>query len=76
MGADACDLKGEQPDLQNQKQETSEHDDLQKSRERKNWEPMRLTFTGDAKDIVQVGPGKLSTPGGDPGEARKQGPAG
>jgi len=37
---------------------------------------MRLTVEGDAKDIVQMGPGKLSTPGGDPGEARKQGPAG
>jgi len=33
---------------------------------------MRLTFAGDAKDVVQQGGGKLSAPGGDPGEARKQ----
>jgi len=33
---------------------------------------MRLTFAGDAKDVVQQGGGKLSAPGGDPGEAKKQ----
>jgi len=63
-------------DLENQKQEMKVNDDTQDSGRRKEWEPMRLTFEGDAKDIVQMGPGKLSTPGGDPGEARKQGPAG
>jgi len=63
-------------DLENAKQGTSNDTEYQDSDRRKNWEPMRLTVEGDAKDIVQMGPGKLSTPGGDPGEARKQGPAG
>ncbi len=62
-------------DLENQKQGISVNNDTQDSNQRKDWEPMRMTFTGDARDIVQIGGGKLSTPGGDPGEARKQGPA-
>ena len=46
--------------------------EAQSSKVLKTWKPMRLTFAGDAKDVVQHGGGKLSTPGGDPGEAKKQ----
>jgi len=43
---------------------------------KKNWEPMRLSYTGDAKDVVQGGGGKLSGSPTDPGEARKTPPSG
>jgi len=74
VGADTRDLKGEE-DLENQEQGKLPNDDTKDSDQRKKWEPMRLTFTGDAKDVVQMGGGKLSPPGGDPGESKKQGPA-
>jgi len=32
---------------------------------------MRLTYTGEAKDVVQGGGGKFSTMPSDPGEAKK-----
>jgi hypothetical protein len=31
------------------------------------WEPMKLTYVGHVAEIVQVGGGKLSIPGGDGG---------
>ena len=43
---------------------------------KQTWKPMKLTYLGDARDIVQGGGGKLSPPGGDPGEPRKQRPTG
>jgi hypothetical protein len=38
------------------------------------WEPMRVKLVGDVASVLRGGGGKLSTPGGDPGESRKQGP--
>jgi len=39
---------------------------------KKPWEPMRLTYTGEAKDIVQFpGGGKNSTTPADPGDPKK-----
>jgi hypothetical protein len=38
------------------------------------WEPMRLIEVGSVADVVKSGGGKLSIPGGDPGESRKQTP--
>lgn len=35
------------------------------------WESMTLTYVGHVAEIVQLGGGKLSTTGGDPGEPRK-----
>jgi hypothetical protein len=41
------------------------------------WQKMELRYLGDAAQLIQMGGGKLSTVGGDPGENRKQsGPAG
>jgi len=36
------------------------------------WEPPRLTYIGHVREVVQIGGGKLSQVGGDPGESRKQ----
>jgi hypothetical protein len=36
------------------------------------WEPMELTYVGHVGEVLQVGMGKLSMSGGDPGEPRKQ----
>jgi hypothetical protein len=36
------------------------------------WKPMKLTFLGDAAQLIKSGGGKLSVSGGDPGESRKQ----
>jgi hypothetical protein len=39
---------------------------------KKPWEPMRLTYTGEAKDVVQFpGGGKISTSPADPGDPKK-----
>jgi len=39
---------------------------------RKAWQSMRLTYTGEAKDVVQFpGNGKLSTSPADPGDPKK-----
>jgi len=38
---------------------------------KKPWQRMKLTYTGEAKDVVQGGGGKISTSPADPGEARK-----
>jgi hypothetical protein len=36
------------------------------------WESMRLKSLGKATELIQGGGGKLSAPGGDPGEGKKQ----
>ena len=36
------------------------------------WESPKLTYVGRVRDVVQIGGGKLSPVGGDPGESRKQ----
>jgi hypothetical protein len=39
---------------------------------KKPWQPMKLTYTGEAKDVVQFpGGGKLSTAPADPGDPKK-----
>jgi hypothetical protein len=43
---------------------------------KKAWEPMKVERVGTINEVVKQGQGKLSPPGGDPGEARKQGPIG
>jgi hypothetical protein len=35
------------------------------------WKPFQLTYVGNLSETVLGGGGKLSRPGGDPGEARK-----
>jgi hypothetical protein len=44
----------------------------QKVETRQAWEFMKLTYVGHIREVVQLGGGKLSTTGGDPGEPRKQ----
>jgi hypothetical protein len=39
---------------------------------RRTWEPPSLKTLGTIGEVVQMGGGKLSTVGGDPGESRKQ----
>ena len=41
------------------------------ARSRKAWQRMRLTYAGEAKDVVQSGSGKLSPSPDDPGDVRK-----
>lgn len=48
--------------------ESGESDNLQS---RKPWEPMKLVYTGEAKDVVKGGTGKFSTTQSDPGDAKK-----
>jgi hypothetical protein len=54
---------------------TSDKDESQKTypdQSRKVWQPMKLTYTGEAKDVVQFpGNGKLSTQPADPGDPKK-----
>ena len=38
---------------------------------KKPWQPMKLTYTGEAKDVVRAGGGKTSPAPNDPGEIRK-----
>ncbi len=38
---------------------------------RKAWEPMTLTYVGDATEVVRGGGGKLTATSADPGEPRK-----
>jgi hypothetical protein len=43
---------------------------------KKRWEPMMLTPVGRISKVVQTGGSKISPPGGDPGDPRKQIPTG
>ena len=46
--------------------------DIDSNESRKPWQPMSLTYTGEAKDVVQFpGNGKLSTSPADPGDPKK-----
>ena len=38
---------------------------------KKPWQPMRLTYAGEAQDVVQSGSGKTSPSPADPGDTRK-----
>ena len=42
------------------------------SQAKKPWVRPTLNYTGQIVEIIQGGGGKLSPPGGDPGESRKQ----
>jgi hypothetical protein len=44
--------------------------------ERQPWRRMSVTPMGRVPDVIQQGGGKLTPPGGDPGEPRKQKPTG
>jgi len=39
---------------------------------KKEWTSMKVTSLGKATDLIKGGGGKLSSPGGDPGEGKKQ----
>ena len=52
-----------------EKDATSKETDATESK--KTWESMKLTYTGEAKDVVQGGGGKFSTMPADPGEPKK-----
>jgi hypothetical protein len=43
---------------------------------RASWEAMKLDEVGRLSEVIRQGGGKLTPPGGDPGESRKQGPVG
>jgi hypothetical protein len=43
---------------------------------KERWEPMKLTPVGRISKVVQIGGGKLTPMGGDPGESRKEAPTG
>jgi hypothetical protein len=38
---------------------------------KRKWEPMRLRYVGNVRDVLRGGGGKLSPTGGDSGDARK-----
>jgi hypothetical protein len=38
---------------------------------KEKWKPFQLTYAGNLSETVLGGGGKLSRPGGDPGESRK-----
>jgi len=38
---------------------------------RKDWQPMKVTHVGEAKDVVRGGGGKTSPSPNDPGDVRK-----
>lgn len=51
---------------------TDESEKADSGQEKKVWQPMKLTYTGEAKDVVQFpGNGKLSTAPSDPGDPKK-----
>jgi hypothetical protein len=41
---------------------------------RESWVPMRASYVGHVAELLRGGGGKLTVTGGDPGEARKEGP--
>lgn len=42
------------------------------TRDPKRWEKPRLIYQGTVDEVVQLGGGKFTATGGDPGEPRKQ----
>jgi hypothetical protein len=45
---------------------------MTKHQTKKPWASLKVTHVGHVADVVKGGGGKLSTTGGDPGEALKQ----
>lgn len=41
------------------------------AKRKKPWQPMKLKYTGEAKDLIQHGSAKTSMDMGDPGDALK-----
>jgi hypothetical protein len=39
--------------------------------QKRRWEPMRLRYVGNVRDVLRGGGGKLSITGGDTGDNRK-----
>lgn len=65
-------LKGESVLDKEQKPLTADKvGDGESVREKKPWQPLKLTYTGEAKDVVQSGGGKQSPGLADPGDLRK-----
>ena len=55
-----------------QKPDNDRSKETDSNESKKPWEPMKLTYTGEAKDVVQFpGGGKLSTAPADPGDPKK-----
>jgi hypothetical protein len=54
------------------KVDNDDSEDIVPDMQRKPWQPMKLTYTGEAKDLVQFpGGGKISTTPSDPGDPKK-----
>ena len=54
------------------KSDSENLEEAETNQARKPWQPMNLTYTGEAKDLVQFpGGGKLSTSPADPGDPQK-----
>ncbi len=54
------------------KLDTENSGETEPEQSKKPWQPMKLTYTGEAKDVVQFpGGGKLSTAPADPGDPKK-----
>jgi hypothetical protein len=59
-------------DDQQLKSDTEESKETLPDMPREPWQPMKLTYTGEAKDLVQFpGGGKISTTPADPGDPKK-----
>jgi len=44
---------------------------IERDEEKRPWEPMKLTYSGDAKDIVRSGGGKVGITAADMGDTNK-----
>jgi hypothetical protein len=59
-------------DDQQMKSDTEESKETVPDMPREPWQPLKLTYTGEAKDLVQFpGGGKISTTPADPGDPKK-----
>jgi hypothetical protein len=70
MDAMPSGMKGES-NMNEDKKLAEENSATPTETERKPWQPMKLTFAGDAKDVIQHGTAKTSPGIGDPGEVLK-----
>jgi hypothetical protein len=65
----------ENMDMQSDEKNLSEAQSNVKAKDqqdvRKSWEPMKLTYSGEAKDIVRSGGGKTSVTLADQGDTNK-----
>lgn len=61
----------EKPHLTSKNLQTTPDNEGDSQETQKPWEPMKLIYTGEAKDVVRGGTGKFSTTQSDPGDAKK-----